>query len=297
MQVEQEGRARPRRRDARDPSDRGGRGASTILVVVLAALTLIAWWWVDAGQPGPSWLTGAPAGLEIPEDGEVAADHLDDGTPVFVSHLDGEVTVLDARLPGSSREADGRAQPLVGYCPSSGSFEDPSQGSVFGRDGRWNGGPAPGSLAIHPHDLVDGRAVVTAAPAERDRPGRSTTTTRPPPTGPGCTDLPPAEASGQLLAHAPGNIVRLHRVDAHTWTWVDVRLEPDGDPAQPDDGATDVPTMRTCDDRDCVGTFTLPGWRHPSGPALARLDTEGELRLLLPAAPGVQRSSPTTSGA
>ena len=293
MQVEQDGRPADHRRDVGGAAERGHRRIPTVLVLLLATVGLAAWWWLETDRPGPDWLTGPPPGLELPTDGEVAAHHLDDGTPVFISHLDGEVTVLDARLPGPGPEADGRLRRLVGYCPSSGGFEEPAHGSMFGRDGRWNGGPAPGSLAIHPHRQVDERAVVTDGPVERDRPGRSTTTTRPQPTGPNCTDSP----QRTLQVHRPDDPASLTDIEEGTWRWVDLRFEPTdavgGNGADEADGSdvTDNANrtdrhLRACDDQGCDGSFRLTSpWTPEPGPALVRRDAADELEVLLPVDP------------
>ncbi len=288
MQVEQDGRPADHRRDATDPAERGHRRASTLVVLLLATGILATWWWIDADRPGTAGLTDPPSGFEVPADGEVAAHHLDDGTPVFLSHLDGEVTVLDARLPGSGPDADGRLRRLVGYCSSSGGFEEPAHGSVFGRDGRWNGGPAPGSLAIHPHEQIDGRAVVTDGPVERDRPGRSTTTMRPPRTGPNCVDGPSTGPDRTLLVHLPEDPGSLADVEEGTWRWVDLAFEPiDGTGG---DGAAEANGhahhLHACDDQGCEGSFRLTSpWTPAPGAALARRDAEEGLEVLLPADP------------
>ena len=276
------------------------RGVPALPVVLLGLIGVATWLWWDAGRPG--WPSDPP-GLALPAEGEVVAGHLDDGSPVFVARFGSHVEVLTAAAPGPPLDADGRAHPLTVYCGSSGLFEDLAHGSVFGRDGRWNGGPAPASLARYPSRVDDDRVLVTADAQPRDRPGRSTTTTRPPPTGPSCRALPPRERTAATTRHEADDTVHLRQLTADAWAWVDARFEPVD--AEPD-------AVRICDTRTCDEVaLAFPDGRRPgNGPLLARLDADEQVRVLVPpriaaqpqAAPSAdsppgQRSRPTTSGA
>jgi hypothetical protein len=65
------------------------------------------------------------------------AEHLEDGTPVFVSHPEaGPLLVLDATSPHQGNK-------LVAYCGSSALFEDLYHGSRFTGWGDWIAGRAP----------------------------------------------------------------------------------------------------------------------------------------------------------
>lgn len=261
--------------DAADGSD-PQRGVPALPVVLLGLIGVAAWLWWDADRPG--WPSDPP-GLALPAEDEVVAEHLDDGSPVFVARFATHVEVLAATVPDSALDTDGRAHTLTVYCGSSGLFEDLAHGSVFGRDGRWNGGPAPGSLARYPSRVVDDRVVVTADAQPRDRPGRSTTTTRPPPTGPSCSGLPPQERSAATIHHEADTFLDLQALTADAWAWVDVRFEPvEADPG------TDADAVRICDAHTCDEVaLAFPDSRYPDdGPVLARRDADDHVSVLVP---------------
>ncbi|MFP4634600.1 MAG: Rieske (2Fe-2S) protein [Nitriliruptoraceae bacterium] len=267
MEITSDGTAAGRARRGR--ARRRHRGLPLLPVLLLGLLVALVWVWLDTDR---ATLSPAPPGMPVPEEDDVATHYLGDGTPVFVARTDSEIEVFDAEVPGSGLDADGRIRRLAVFCGSSGWFEDLAHGSVFGRDGRWNGGPAPGSLATYPVEIVDSRVQVTGSAQERDRPGRSTTTTRPPPTGPPCTDLPPDEAEDQLLHHQPEDTVPLEEVSAERWAWVEVRYRV----------APDAPhRLRLCDPQGCEpGALDIPADGEPDdGPALARRDEHDRLVL------------------
>ena len=85
--------------------------------------------------------------LAVPEPGTADPAHLEDGTPVFVSHLDdGEVIVVDATSPDN--------QALLAFCERGGGLEEPRHGSKFTADGTWIFGPSPTGLAAYPYEHV-----------------------------------------------------------------------------------------------------------------------------------------------
>ncbi len=139
------------------------------VVTGAAAAVVIAVVAVAVGQlTGGLQLTIEPAGpggasvIALPEPGVPKPVQLDDGTPVFVSHLeDGEVVVLDATSP--------HAPPtLLLGCEPDGGIQDPRSGSAFTARGTWMFGPAPTGLPIYPHERVsvdEIRVTGTAGPS------------------------------------------------------------------------------------------------------------------------------------
>jgi hypothetical protein len=113
-------------------------------VLVLAAVVVIAGvaaWWV-VGPPGKE-RSVALAQWQAPAPGEAAAGFLEDGTPVLaVAHPDGRVTAVEAISP---HQAWG-IKSLLGWCPSSRTFDDPFHGSKFDEYGHYLLGPAPTGL-------------------------------------------------------------------------------------------------------------------------------------------------------
>jgi hypothetical protein len=81
--------------------------------------------------------------LQRPAPGEARADHLADGTPVWViGHEDGSVTVLsgfDTHMPAGVRK-------LLWWCPGARTLEDPRHGSRYDESGAKVAGPAPAPL-------------------------------------------------------------------------------------------------------------------------------------------------------
>ncbi|MEO6294325.1 MAG: hypothetical protein ABIP01_02585 [Candidatus Limnocylindria bacterium] len=82
--------------------------------------------------------------LRRPAAGQVRADYLADGTPVWVvGHEDGSVDVLsgfDTHVPSNLGK-------VLWWCPSARAFENPEHGSKWDEYGVKLGGPAPAGLA------------------------------------------------------------------------------------------------------------------------------------------------------
>lgn len=80
------------------------------LAAIVVAVMAVGYAFIFVG------IARAPGGdlgtVELPGPGSVAAERLDDGTPVFVANIEGEVTVLDARAP----LRDGTIPRLVAWC-------------------------------------------------------------------------------------------------------------------------------------------------------------------------------------
>lgn len=138
--------------------------------------------------------------LARPAAGEVSAEWLPDGRPVFVvAHEDDTVSVVDA----VSTHRVYRPDKLVGWCDSARIFQDPHHYSQWGPHGQYLGGPAPAGLATYAAE-VDGDEVHVGArrpPASRE--------TGPPtdPTGPSCTwpedTTGAAPVDGRGMRHTP----------------------------------------------------------------------------------------------
>ena len=84
-----------------------------------------------------------PFSLRRPPPGQVRADYLGDGTPVWViGHVDGTVDVLsgfDSHVPFNLGK-------MLWWCPSSRALENPHHGSKWDEYGVKLGGPAPTGL-------------------------------------------------------------------------------------------------------------------------------------------------------
>jgi hypothetical protein len=79
-----------------------------------------------------------------PQPGHVQTGFLEDGTPfITVAHDDGAVTVVEAISP---HLGTGNVRKMLGWCPSTRSFDDPVHGSRFDEYGRYISGPSPSGL-------------------------------------------------------------------------------------------------------------------------------------------------------
>jgi hypothetical protein len=98
--------------------------------------------------------------LARPVAGEVRADYLADGTPVFVvGHADGTVSVLsafDTHVPFQLGK-------LNWWCPSAQGFDNPSHGSKWNEYGLKIDGPAPLSLRSFDVNVAGSRIEVGAS--------------------------------------------------------------------------------------------------------------------------------------
>ncbi|MGH2662053.1 MAG: hypothetical protein ACRDH8_04470 [Actinomycetota bacterium] len=98
------------------------------------------------GQSAPlSTLAGSDL-VEVPARGEVDATFLADGHPVFVvHHKDDSVSVIDA----FSTHRPWSVEELVGWCPSSRTFDEAEHGAKFNEYGEYLAGPASADLAVY----------------------------------------------------------------------------------------------------------------------------------------------------
>jgi len=91
--------------------------------------------------------------LEVPPVGGVVAANLADGRPVFVlHHEDGTVGVVDA----FSTHVPYGIGKLIGWCPSSRTFDDPFHGAKWDEYGDYVLGPAPIGLVTYHFSLIPG---------------------------------------------------------------------------------------------------------------------------------------------
>ena len=126
--------------------------------------------------------------FDIPPGGIVEAAYLDDGSPVFVIHLGGFVTVVSAV---STHGADGR----MAWCPTSRTVDDWDYGSKWDPQGRYVAGPAPTDLAAFEIETnLDLRTVTVVK--EIEPAGRSERQT---------LAGPPCDLAGGYLYH-PGGV-------------------------------------------------------------------------------------------
>jgi hypothetical protein len=101
--------------------------------------------------------------LDRPLPGQVAAEYLADGTPVWVvTHRDGSTDVVS----GFDTHVALGIKKLLWWCPLSRSFENPHHGSAYDEYGVKYSGPAPASLSSWSAISEDGKvAVGDARPA------------------------------------------------------------------------------------------------------------------------------------
>jgi hypothetical protein len=140
------------------------------LGVILAAVVALGYASVYLGIAQPP---NAPFGVvEVPEEGDVRADTLDDGLPVFVTVVDGQPIVLDARAP----HVDGAADSLLAWCADARVFLDLRRGGSFAPDGQLLGGSAASGLRRFATASIEGGGRVSVGPGSTlagDAPGET----------------------------------------------------------------------------------------------------------------------------
>jgi hypothetical protein len=181
-----------RRRQARTAGTTLGLPLLAIVVVLIVTGGILPGSEHRLDLAGPSAVGSV---LPVPAAGEVAAVHLDDGTPVFVVHeTGGTVHVVDALDPHSPD-----IPLLVAWCTSAQMFEDQSFGSRFWPDGGHAGGPAPTALATYTYEgPTAGSLRITARrdPVPRPAPNAEPAYT---PQGPSCDSW--EQPLDHLVAH------------------------------------------------------------------------------------------------
>jgi hypothetical protein len=135
-----------------------GAGLGTIALVAIG-FVLVGTLVVGLLAIGPLREDGEPleVTLQRPAPGEARADHLADGTPIWViGHEDGSVTVLsgfDTHVPTGVRK-------LLWWCPEARTLEDPRHGSRWDESGARLTGPAPAPLHSWQTAARGGRLVI-----------------------------------------------------------------------------------------------------------------------------------------
>lgn len=131
--------------------------AAVAVVAIVVVGVVLATTLLGLGEPEPDPLPDVEATLRRPAPGEVRADHLADGTPVWiVGDADGEVRVLSA----FDRHTPGNVGKLVWWCTTAEGFEDVVTSSKYDVAGAKIDGPAPSGLPSYAVEAFGGRLVV-----------------------------------------------------------------------------------------------------------------------------------------
>jgi hypothetical protein len=123
--------------------------------------------------------------LPAPPPGEAIGGFTVSGIPfLVVRHEDGTLDAFEAVSP---HLATADVRKLLGWCPSSRTFDDPFHGARFDERGRYISGPSPSglvplSIQVVADEPLRFRLGDRLPPIPRDDPGGS-------PAGPPCTDL------------------------------------------------------------------------------------------------------------
>ena len=124
------------------------------LVVVASGAVAVAVALIPRGQQE---LPDDSVVLARPLPGEVRADYLPDGTPVWVAgHDGGDVSVISA----FSSHVPYGLNKLIWWCDKADAFDDPAHGGKWDEYGVRLGGPAPIGLATYEAAVVGGRVAV-----------------------------------------------------------------------------------------------------------------------------------------
>lgn len=99
------------------------------LAVVVVAVMAVGYAFIFSGVATPP--RDELATLDVPPDPGAIAAWLDDGRPVFVTHVDGTVIVVDPRASAG----DGALPEIVAWCADGAAFVAPMSGRAFGPDG------------------------------------------------------------------------------------------------------------------------------------------------------------------
>jgi hypothetical protein len=138
-------------------------GAGVVLSLAIATGVVIAvLGLLRTEQPEPIVLQRPPAG-------QVRADYLPDGTPVWViGHEDGTVDVLS----GFDTHTPSNIGKLLWWCPEARGLDNPAHGSKWDEYGVKIGGPAPAGLASWEVSVVSSRVLLgeTRAAPQLDAP-------------------------------------------------------------------------------------------------------------------------------
>jgi hypothetical protein len=176
----------------------------TLLVIgaIVAGGGFLEWRASRSGSSGSDW---SPA-FAAPDIGRAAGGFTLSGLPfVVVRHSDGSFTAVKAVSPHVTW---GSIKKLLGWCPSSRTFDDAFHGSKFDEYGRYLAGPAPTGLTLLTVETIPG----TSPGALHIKVGLPRTSPRPrdtrgqPGPGPGCAGETIAGAGLLLPAAVPSGL-------------------------------------------------------------------------------------------
>ncbi len=205
------------------PSARRRVTAMAVAFAIAVAGTLLVVKAFDTSNPHPANLATWPGGtnvLPIPAPGKAAPAFLADGSPVFVVTTEGGSTHVLSAV--STHKPFGIGE-LIGWCPGSQTFLDPSHGSTWFATGTYLGGPAPTGLVPYGFTVLAGgelRVGTALAPPARG------VGVRTPITGPFCNQRGVGTSGMVSPAGVPPSAIRLSpRAATHvsTTSWIAVR--------------------------------------------------------------------------
>lgn len=123
------------------------------LAVVVVAVMAVGYAFIFSGVATPP--RDELATLDVPPDPGATAAWLDDGRPVFVTHVGGTVSVVDPQ----ASTGDGALPEIIAWCADGAAFVAPLSGRAFGPDGTAFGA-GPGLTRFTARLTDDGRHVV-----------------------------------------------------------------------------------------------------------------------------------------
>ncbi len=204
------------------PSARRRVTAMAVAFAIAVAGTLLVVKAFDTSNPHPANLATWPGGtnvLPIPAPGKAAPAFLADGSPVFVVTTEGGSTHVLSAV--STHKPFGIGE-LIGWCPGSQTFLDPSHGSTWFATGTYLGGPAPTGLVPYGFTVLAGGELRVGTPLAPPARGVGART---PITGPFCQGG--VGTSGMVSpAGVPPSAIRLSPQAAthvSTTSWIAVR--------------------------------------------------------------------------
>lgn len=131
------------------------------VVILLALISLAFVVMVTIALRDRNAPTANVVSVQLPASGNAVATFLPDGQPVFVvTSWGGTTSVVDAV---STHRPYGVGY-VIGWCPSSQTFDDPYHGSRWSSDGRYLLGPAPADLPTYTYRTLEGRITIDPNP-------------------------------------------------------------------------------------------------------------------------------------
>ncbi len=135
------------------PSPARSRAVTAVVALgAFAAAGVLLVWTFGPGRNRAEPVSSSDV-IDVPPVGQTAPALLSDGHPVFVVHReDGSIGVVDA----FSTHVPFGIGKLIGWCPSSRTFEDPFHGSKWNELGDYLLGPAPTGLITYESTPIPG---------------------------------------------------------------------------------------------------------------------------------------------